>query len=67
MVHVSKCVRSGTEKQMHQIQKVAKLALGVRKGSHNQTCVNCKGIFLKGWVLSKRENLCARGRGKFLD
>jgi hypothetical protein len=66
MVCVSKRVRSGTEQQMGRSQQVVGLALGVGKGRQNQTCVNDKGIFPKGWVLSEEEVLRAKGRSKLL-
>ena len=61
MFYVSKRVRSGNEPKMGQSQKVVGLALGVRKGRQNQTCVNDKDIFKKVWVLSKEEVLRAKG------
>ena len=67
MVCLSKRVRLGTEQQMGQSQQVVGLALGFKKGCQNQTCVNCKGLFPKGWVLSERGILHAKGRGKLLE
>jgi hypothetical protein len=51
MIH-GPCVNTcDVEQKMGQIQQVVGLALGVGKGCHNQTRVNCKGLFPKGRVL----------------
>jgi hypothetical protein len=39
-----------------------RFGLGVKKGCHNQTCVNCQGIFPKGQVLSERGILRSKGQ-----
>jgi hypothetical protein len=45
---------------MGRSQQVVDMALGVGKGSHNQTSVNCKGLFPKGQVLSEKGILRAK-------
>jgi len=46
---------------MGRSQQVVGLAIGVKKGHQHQTCVNDKGIFPKGWVLSEGGILRAKG------